>query len=218
MTPLITVLIGAAVGFALGCKYKDVLFHKTSEKASTAPIGRPSPMHVETPPQRSRSEHTGFPLSSIKHIFDEYNMPLDSSNSFILLLDTIKQESYLSLLKEIINKVSSPKDLFDFLKQESFNVKSFSFSQSQSGPYMGEDELSKIILQENVKDTNLLTEGQAKVEFLLALYQAKGTKRFEESFGRDLRTFIELYEKGDDTSTIYNSLIETMKRRVDILS
>lgn len=217
MLPVITALVGAAVGFALGCKYKDVLSARNSSKGSYRnSIQRPEPIVYVSP--QTNVPSNGFPLSSIKHIFQEYNTPLDSSNSFTLLLESIKQNSYFSLLKEIIKRVETPKDLYDFINQESFNVKNYSFSLSSSGPFISDEELDKIIMNENVSDSNILNGSKEKIEFLLTLYQAKGTKRFEESFGRNLKTFIDLYEKNEDTSALFESIMETMRKRVDYMS
>lgn len=227
MIEVISILCAAALGFAIGSRYKDCLCKKkqsgnnnktqnvsfdTTKKSSTNPTG-----NFNREDAKYGGTLDGFSLKSISNVFKQFNVPLSSSNSFSLLLDTIERSSYKILLEKILFKATSPKLFYDFLCNKDFNIVQFEISGASGAPIISDSELNKILGNENI-DYSALNSPKEKIELLLALFQGKGTKRFQESFGSDLSTFIELYESGQSVDTLYNNIMSTIKRRLDFLS
>ena len=123
----------------------------------------------------------------------------------------------MSLLKHIDKEISSPGELYRFLEEESLNVTDFEFSNSTGEPYISEDGVNTILESKEVNHSNLKSIDE-KIKFLLILAQGKGVKRFQESFGNDLATFLNKYKDGENTEVIFEEIKSTVHNRVEFLS
>lgn len=211
--PIIPILIAGALGFALGCKYKDCLCKKESSKDDSRVIATP----VEIPTHTSSDVLSGFSLKRIEYLFSLFKTPLNSANSFAMLLDAIEEQSYIDILKLISTKVDSPKSLYDFLNQESYTPVSYEIKNGYGQPEISDAQLDAILAQNKI-DSRELKDSAQKVEFLLSLYQGKGVKRFQESFGNDLSQFLNRYSLNENVQPLYESIISTVERRLQFLS
>lgn len=215
MSPVIPIIFAAALGFGLGYKLKDCLCRK--EKTSNLPdIRSLTQEHPNASTTTSRSD-TVFSLHSIDKLFSQFNIPLTSDYSFSRLLDAIEKNSYVSLLKNIDTRITSPDELFCFLENAKFDVASFEIVNSNGEPYLTQDNVNTILEKNSVEYTHLKTI-EEKVNFLLMLAQGKGVKRFRESFGNDLTLFLNKYSKGEKTDVVFESIKTTIHNRLEILS
>lgn len=210
---IISILVAGALGFALGCKYKDCLCKKTSNQETQEIISMPveiqAPIHAHEP--------SGFSLKKLANLFSKFKTPLNSANSFALLLDAIEEQSYVEILKQIASKADSPKSLYDFFNQESYNPMSYEIQKAYGQPEISDAQLDAILSQNKI-NAHELKDSTQKVEFLLTLYQGKGVKRFQESFGNDLSQFLNRYSSNENVQPLYESIISTVKRRLQFLS
>lgn len=216
MPPIILILFSATLGFGLGYKLKDCLCKKDN------------PSILPNDPSQNHSDETqnvvatpivnpGFSLCSIEKLFGQFNIPLTSDYSFSRLLGAIEKDTYVSLLKHIDKEISSPGELYRFLEEESLNVTDFEFSNSTGEPYISEDGVNTILESKEVNHSNLKSIDE-KIKFLLILAQGKGVKRFQESFGNDLATFLNKYKDGENTEIIFEEIKSTVHNRVEFLS
>ena len=219
--PIIPILFAAVFGFALGCKFKDCLCKKNGfKKGPKIPASRNQLVHPsnseQTIKQPSPEHSIEFSLQSLDAIFKQYNIPLKSDYSFSRLLNTIEQESYISLMKYIDENISSPIELSKFLEEDNFNATNFEIKQSSGEPYIAENDINTILSNNGIDHTNFNTSSD-KIKFLLICAQGKGTKRFQESFGNDLSLFLEKLKKNENSDVLYNSIKETIHHRLDFL-
>lgn len=211
--PIIPILIAGALGFALGCKYKDCLCKKESSKDNSRINIKPI---VIKQPSASAST-SGFSLKRIEEVFSRFKTPLNSANSFAMLLDAIEEQSYIDILKQIKAIVKTPSSLYDFLNEESYNPISYKIKEAQGQPEISNAQLDVILSQNNV-DAHILESSAQKVEFLLTLYQGKGVKRFQESFGNELSQFMNRYSSNEEVLPLFESIMATVERRLHFLS
>lgn len=214
MPPIIPILLATALGFGIGYKFRDCICKK--DKYQIQPDTNEysdDTQNVASTPQ----VNSGFSLQRIENIFRQYNVPLASDYSFSRLLDVIEKESYVSLLKHIDKEISAPNELFHFLEDEQFNVKNFVINNSDGKPFVTVEYVNKLLENKGINYSHLKTI-EEKVEFLLVLAQGTGTKRFQESFGNDLATFLHLFETGEDISIVFEEIKSTVHKRLDFLS
>lgn len=210
--PFIQVLIAAALGFALGCKYKDCLCKNASSKSEDV-LDHPQTFPSVAP----SSKMNGFSLKRIQSVFDKYAIPLNSANSFSMLLDKIEEQSYIDILKRMSLSVNSSKTLYEFLTENSFDPEQYEISNLREEPVISDSQLN-VILTNNHVDYSQLSNEVEKVEFLLTYFQGKGIKRFREAFGEDLTLFINRYSANESTESLYESIMSTVRRRLQFLS
>lgn len=216
MPPIIPILFAAMLGFGLGYKLKDCLCKK--DNPSIQP-NDPSQNHSDESPNVVATQivNSGFSLRNIEKLFGQFNIPLTSDYSFSRLLDAIEKDTYLSLLKHIDKEISSPGELCHFLEEKNLNVTDFEFGNSTGDPYISEDGVNTILESKEVHHSNLKSIDE-KIKFLLILAQGKGVKRFQESFGNDLATFLNKYKDGENTEVIFEEIKSTVHNRVEFLS
>ncbi len=217
MVQVVFVMLAATLGFAVGAKYMNCLRKKNeanndSEKKSSLSVQSVCQMQESD----CKKNLNDFSLQSISEVFRQYSTSLNSSSSFILLLDSIERMSYISLLKEITKQVDSAKEFYNFLNNENFSVMNFDVQDANSEPFITNAQINEI-LEKNDVDPSSLSTPKEKIQFLLALYQGKGIKRFQESFGNDLSLFIERFEANDNVDILYDSIINTIKRRLEYM-
>ena len=216
MPPIITILFATALGFGIGYKLKDCLCKKG--KPSIYPTIKvqdsPDITHGVVPKLRNDS---GFSLHCLDKVFIQYNIPLTSDYSFSRLLDAIEQDSYVSLLRHIDNHIKSSDDLFHFLEDENLNISNFDLSDSKGEPFIYLDGVDAILESKKVNYSHL-NSIEEKIKFLLILVQGKGVKRFQESFGNDLATFLSKYRATGNTAVIFDSIKSTVHNRLEFLS
>lgn len=216
MLPVIQILFVGALGFGLGYKLKDCLCKK--DKPSAQPnikvIEYPEVNSNVVPGSRNDSR---FSLHCLDKLFIKYNIPLTSDYSFSRLLDAIEMDSYVSLLKHIDNQIKSPDDLFHFLEDENLNISDFDIGDTKGEPYISQERVNAILESKQVDYANLNTI-EEKIKFLLILVQGKGTKRFQESFGNDLATFLSKYKAGENAALIFDGIKTTVHNRLEFLS
>lgn len=216
MPPVIPILFAAALGFGLGYKLKDCLCKK--DKPSVQPNIK-VPVYPEVNPNvasGSRND-SSFSLHSLDKLFIQYKIQLTSDYSFTRLLDAIEQNSYVSLLKHIDEQIQSPKELFHFLEDEKLNISDFDLGDSRGEPYISQDSVNAILESKQVNHSHLKTI-EEKIKFLLILAQGKGTKRFQESFGNDLATFLNKYKAEEKTDVVFDGIKSTVHNRLEFLS
>lgn len=216
MPPVIPILFATVFGFGLGYKFKDCLC--TKEKCSTRPNIN-TPKRPDASPNASTIQHNNsrFSLNGIEHLFSQFNVPLTSDYSFSRLLDAIEKDSYVSLLKHIDKKITSANELFHFLEDEKLNITDFEITDSEGEPYITQDVIDAILENKNVDYSHLTTIGE-KVKFLLILAQGTGTKRFQESFGTDLTTFLNKYKSGQKADVVFEGIKTTVHNRLEFMS
>lgn len=117
----------------------------------------------------------------------------------------MEKDSYVAILKYIDASIASPNELFHYLNNEEFNVSSIEVIKSSGEPYLTQDVVNTLLEDNNVNNTNLETI-EEKVQFLLMLAQGKGVKRFQESLGNDLSSFLDKYNKGENTDIVFESI------------
>lgn len=216
MLPVIQILFVGALGFGLGYKLKDCLCKK--EKPSIqSNIKVQDSTEVSHSVARSPQSEPGFSLHSLDQLFIKYNIPLTSDYSFTRLLDAIELDSYVSLLKFIDNQIKSPNDLVHFLEDENLNIFDFDLGDTKGEPFISQDRVNAILESKQVDYSNLNTI-EEKIKFLLILVQGKGTKRFQESFGNDLATFLSKYKAGENAALIFDGIKTTVHNRLEFLS
>ena len=142
---------------------------------------------------------------------------MTSDYSFSRLLDAIEKDSYVSLLKHIDKKITSANELFHFLEDEKLNITYFEITDSEGEPYITQDVIDAILENKNVDYSHLKTIGE-KVNFLLILAQGTGTKRFQESFGTDLTTFLNKYKSGQKADVVFEEIKTTVHNRLEFMS
>lgn len=215
MPHIITALFTLALGFGLGYKLKDCLCKKDNPSIQPNIKTQTYPnviSNVAPSPQNS-----DFSLHSLNKLFIQYNIPLTSEYSFSRLLDAIEQDSYISLLKHIDNQIKSPDDLFHFLEDENLNITNFDFDNSIGEPYISKESINTILESKQVNHSHLNTI-EEKIKFLLILVQGRGTKRFQESFGNDLATFLCRYKARENTAVVFEEIKSTVHNRLEFLS
>lgn len=213
----ISVLLAAAVGFTVGWKLKDCLCKKKGTAHKSQSTSRMYSNDTGISSKESNDMTSRFSLYSLELVFNQYNIPITSDYSFSRLLDAIEKNAYVKLLTHIDCEIISSKSLYEFLENENFNITNFKMLNSTKEPYLTEEGLIKIFEKEGM-DYSQLETPQEKVEFLLALAQGKGTKRFQKSFGNDLSNFIDKYNLGEDTEVLFNSIKSTVHSRLEFLS
>lgn len=215
MTPVIPIILAAVLGFGIGYKLKECLCKK--EKSSDQPDVRSITPEFPNGTGAMQPNDSLFSLNSIKELFCRFNIPLTSDYSFSRLLDAIEKDAYVTILRHIDTNIASPDELFQYLNNEKFNVSHIEMVKSSGDPYLTQDIVNKLLEENRVDYTHLKTI-EEKVEFLLILAQGKGTKRFQESFGSDLTTFINKYGKGEKTDVLFESIKTTIGNRLEFLS
>lgn len=215
MTPVIPIILAAVLGFGIGYKLKECLCKK--EKSSDQPDVKSIIHEFPNGTGAMQPNDTLFSLNSIKELFCRFNIPLTSDYSFSRLLDAIEKDAYVTILRHIDTNIASPDELFQYLNNEKFNVSHIEIVKSSGDPYLTQDIVNKLLEENRVDYTHLKTI-EEKVEFLLILAQGKGTKRFQESFGSDLTTFINKYGKGEKTDVLFESIKTTIRNRLEFLS
>lgn len=215
MTPVIPIILAAVLGFGIGYKLKECLCKK--EKSSDQPDVRSIIHEFPNGTGAMQPDDSQFSLHSIEDLFGRFNVPLTSDYSFSRLLDAIEKDAYVTILRHINTNISSPDELFQYLNNEKFNVSNIEMVKSSGEPYLTQDITNKLLEENRVDYTHLKTI-EEKVEFLLILAQGKGTKRFQESFGNDLTTFLNKYKKGEKTDVLFGSIKTTIRNRLEFLS
>lgn len=215
MPIVIPIIFAAAFGFGIGYKLKDCLCKKDNSNIPKIHIQDASDTSSKTTSNRKRLND--FSLQSIAKVFSQYNVPLTSSYSFSRLLDVIERETYISLLKHIDQRISTPNELFSFLENEKLDVITFEIANSDGAPYISDDTVNNLIAEKKV-DISSLNTIEEKVRFLLILAQGAGTKRFQESFGNDLNAFIDRYQKEENSNSIFVGIKNTVHNRLEFLS
>lgn len=216
MPPVIPILFAAVLGFGLGYKLKDCLCKKDTRPVQPNIKIQAYPEDTPNVPSSPRKE-SGFSLHSLDKLFIQYNIQLTSDYSFTRLLDAIEQNSYVSLLKHIDEQIQSPKELFQFLEDEKLNISNFDIGDSRGEPYISQDSVNAILESKHVNHSHLKTI-EEKIKFLLILAQGKGTKRFQESFGNDLATFLNKYRAEEKTDVVFDGIKSTVHNRLEFLS
>lgn len=205
MSPIIPIILAAVLGFGMGYKLKDCLCKgkKSSDLPDIKNLLPKSPKASKN--DTAQKSETLFSLHSIDKLFSRYNIPLTSDYSFSRLLDAMEKDSYVAILKYIDASIASPNELFHYLNNEEFNVSSIEVIKSSGEPYLTQDVVNTLLEDNNVNNTNLETI-EEKVQFLLMLAQGKGVKRFQESLGNDLSSFLDKYNKGENTDIVFESI------------
>ena len=215
MTPVIPIILATVLGFGIGFKLKECLCKK--EKSSDQPDVRSIIHEFPNGAGAMQQNDSMFSLHSIEELFDRFNVPLTSDYSFSRLLDAIEKDAYVTMLRHIDANISSPDEFFLYLNNEEFNVSHIEMVKSRGDPYLTQDIVNKLLEENGVDYTHLKTI-EEKVEFLLILARGKGAKRFRESFGSDLTTFINKYGKGEKTDVLFESIKTIIRNRLDFLS
>lgn len=214
MSPIIPIILAAVLGFGMGYKLKDCLCKekKSSDLPDIKNLLPESPKASKY--NTAQNSETLFSLHSIDKLFSRYNIPLTSDYSFSRLLNAMEKDSYVAILKYIDTSIASPNELFHYLNNEEFNVSSIEDIKSSSGePYLTQDVVNTLLEDNNVNNTHLKTI-EEKVQFLLMLAQGKGVKRFQESLGNALSSFLDKYKKGENTDIVYESIKTTIHNRL----
>lgn len=216
MPPVLPILFAAALGFGLGYKLKDCLCKK--DKPSVRPnIKAHEFPEVTTDITPKTQIESGFSLHNLDKLFIKYNIPVTSEYSFSRLLDAIELDSYVSLLRHVDNQIKSPDELFHFLEDENLNINNFDLGDSKVEPFISKERVNDIFEKKNVSHSHL-NSIEEKIKFLLILVQGKGTKRFQESFGNDLASFLNKYKAGENTFVLFDGIKTTVHNRLEFLS
>lgn len=216
MPPVIPILFATVLGFGFGYKLKDCLCKKESSCAQPDIRIQEFPdaySNASTIPQND----SHFSLHGIDKLFSQFNIHLTSDYSFSRLLDAIEKDSYVSLLKHIDKEITSTDELFRFLEDDKLSIINIEITNSDGEPYITQDVVNTILEKKNVDYSHLKTI-EDKIKFLLILAQDTGTKRFQESFGTDLATFLNKHKSRESSEFVFERIKKTVHNRLEFLS
>lgn len=222
-----THLITLIVGFAAGCKIKDLLgdtnvrdfFGKfrngqPHNYSHNSPRVNQIPIVEQTP--RSSTANTGFSLRSIQQVFNEYHVELLNANSFNVLLREIRNSCYKNILRTIVEKATSADKLVEILKSESTPTFSISIIPSNSVPFFEEEKIDDLIRQENISPQQVGSIDE-KVKFLLTLSHSRGIEDFKNTLGAYFNEIMTQYENHEDITGLYEQIMKTINRRYEFM-
>lgn len=217
-----THLIALIVGFAAGCKFKD-LFCITGNSKNSQTIKSQCDISENTVKSFSfnakdseNNSRESFSLSSIKYLFDEYGVKLINAGSFNVLLREIRNKCYNDIIKKIVTTATSPELLVDMLKTETVPSFSVDIVPSNEAPFIDVSKLDELIKIENV-NPNEVQGVDEKVSFLLTLSHTKGIADFKNTLSFYFSDIIKSAEANEDITEKYEQVMKILKNRYEFM-
>lgn len=211
---MIQFAVGIALGFAIGCTFKELIKKRPKVSASIANINKKPPKGLSQSSENSAGKL--FNLSQISSLFSEYKIDLNDIDAFPRLLKFIWQKSYLNLLKLFIDEGTSISELAHILNNMNTPTLDITFSSGYGGAVITEEALNILIDKEDVDHSNI-TSVDDKIRFLLMLSYGKGIQRLKNEYGDKFEVFLDDYAKGNDVSGTYDDIMTSIKSRYNFL-
>ena len=216
-------IILIALGFAAGYLIKELLGLGKKEK-STNPSDQSEPRpKFDTDRQstvnepQARVKEDGFNLASISYLFKEYNVQLNSANSFANLLRAIENSTYANTLKLFVNEATSPEQLYSMLEYGKTKDIKISPVPSTESVAISDTILSKMLSDRKLQTDEQLTP-EDKVQILISYSVTKGYKSFQKSMGNSLKEFYDRYLKGQNVDSCYQEIYNNIKDTWEFLT
>lgn len=217
-----THLIALIVGFAAGCKFKD-LFCISENSRSSQTIKSQCDISENTVKSSSsnakvseNNSRESFSLASIKYLFDDYGVKLINAGSFNVLLREIRNKCYNDIMKKIVTTATSPQLLVDLLKTETVPSFSVDIIPSNKAPFIDVSKLDELIKRENV-NPNEVQGVDEKVSFLLALSHTRGIADFKNTLSFYFSDIIKSAEANEDIAEKYEQVMKILKTRYEFI-
>lgn len=217
-----THLIALIVGFAAGCKFKD-LFCISGNSRSSQTIKSQYDISENTVKSSSsnakvseNNSRESFSLASIKYLFDDYGVKLINAGSFNVLLREIRNKCYNDIIKKIVTTATSPQLLVDLLKTETVPSFSVDIIPSNKAPFIDVSKLDELIKRENV-NPNEVQGVDEKVSFLLALSHTRGIADFKNTLSFYFSDIIKSAEANEDIAEKYEQVMKILKTRYEFI-
>lgn len=217
-----THLIALIVGFAAGCKFKD-LFCISENSRSSQTIKSQCDISENTVKSSSsnakvseNNSRESFSLASIKYLFDDYGVKLINAGSFNVLLREIRNKCYNDIIKKNVTTATSPQLLVDLLKTETVPSFSVDIIPSNKAPFIDVSKLDELIKRENV-NPNEVQGVDEKVSFLLALSHTRGIADFKNTLSFYFSVIIKSAEANEDIAEKYEQVMKILKTRYEFI-
>lgn len=217
-----THLIALIVGFAAGCKFKD-LFCISENSRSSQTIKSQCDISENTVKSSSsnakvseNNSRESFSLASIKYLFDDYGVKLINAGSFNVLLREIRNKCYNDIIKKNVTTATSPQLLVDLLKTETVPSFSVDIIPSNKAPFIDVSKLDELIKRENV-NPNEVQGVDEKVSFLLALSHTRGIADFKNTLSFYFSDIIKSAEANEDIAEKYEQVMKILKTRYEFI-
>lgn len=216
-----THLIALIVGFAAGCKFKD-LFCISGNSRSSQTIKSQCDISENTVKSSSNAKvsennsRESFSLASIKYLFDDYGVKLINAGSFSVLLREIRNKCYNDIIKKIVTTATSSQLLVDLLKTETVPSFSVDIIPSNKAPFIDVSKLDELIKRENV-NPNEVQGVDEKVSFLLTLSHTRGIADFKNTLSFYFSDIIKSAEANEDIAEKYEQVMKILKTRYEFI-
>lgn len=224
-----THLITFIVGFAAGCKIRDLLGEDKINGSGNSFISKLSPHVTFLTPANEGSTYTtnctnsrssesrGFSLQSIRHIFNENNVELINAGSFNVLLREVRNHSYKSLLRNIVENATSPDKLVHLLQNEVTPSFVVNIKPAEGAPYIETSKLDESIYQEKINPSDV-GDTTEKVKFLLTLSHTRGIEDLKKTLGPYFNDIIKHANSNEDVSEMYVEIMKIVRNRYEFMS
>lgn len=224
-----THLITLLVGFAAGCKIRDLLGEDRINGFWNSSKSKFSPHVKFSTPANEASTYTtnctnsrpsgsrGFSLQSIRHIFNENNVELINAGSFNILLREIRNHSYKSILRNIVENATSPDKLVHLLQNEVTPSFMVNIKPAEGAPYIETSKLDEYIYQEKINPSDV-GDTADKVKFLLTLSHTRGIEDFKKTLGPYFTDIIKHANSNDDVSEMYVEIMKIVRNRYEFMN
>lgn len=223
-----THLITLAVGFAAGCKIKDLLDNGRitgfgnkfkSKHTSYVKVHTPtneSSTHTTNYVESHQSKSNDFSLQSIRHIFNDNNVELINAGSFNALLRQVRNHSYKNILKNIVENATSPEKLVHLLRTGVTPSFTINIIPADDAPYIETTKLDDYISLEKINPSDV-GDTTEKVRFLLTLSHTRGIEDFKNTLGPYFSEIIQLADSNEDVSEMYAQIMKIVRNRYDFM-
>ena len=224
-----THLITLIVGFAAGCKIRDLLgedringFWNSSKSKFSPHVKFQTPVNEASTytancTNSCPSESRGFSLQSIGHIFSENNVELINAGAFNVLLREVRNNSYKSILRNIVEKATSPDKLVHLLQNEVTPSFMVNIKPAEGAPYIETSKLDESIYQEKINPSDV-GDTTEKVKFLLTLSHTRGIEDFKKTLGPYFTDIIKRSNSNEDVSEMYVEIMKIVRNRYEFMN
>lgn len=217
-----THIIALIVGFAAGCKFKDLFCINVNNKNSQTIKSQCDIAEntVKSSPSIAKdlenNQRESFSLSSISYLFDDYGVKVINAGSFNVLLREIRNKCYSDIIKKIVTTATSPQLLVDLLKTETIPSFSVNIIPSNKAPFIDILKLDELIKRENV-NPNEIQGVDEKVSFLLTLSHTKGIADFKNTLSFYFSDIMKSAEANEDITEKYEQVMKILKNRYEFM-
>lgn len=142
-----------------------------------------------------------FNLSILRKLFQDYEIDINLSYAFNLLLKRIERISFQQFIDQI-NRIESPDELYRFLR----NLQKPDWhlpltSPDASGPYLSLEKIDEYFSMEGIPLPDI--PANQKVEFIINRSYAKAYESIDEQLGQLFKQFEEFYNNPTEVEKIY---------------